>query len=107
MNSRTKRCKPSVATKKIALLANPPREGSIQRGSIDDIELQLPLHMLHDSITSDNRRPLVVGALGLNVARLLALVADLLAASRLLGAVTREVAVLAAVVALGAVDTLA
>lgn len=63
--------------------------------------------MLHDSITSDNRRSLVAGALGLDVARLLALVADLLAASRLLGAVTREVAVLAAVVALGAVDTLA
>lgn len=63
--------------------------------------------MPHDTITSNNRQSLVVGALGLNVARLLALVADLLAASRLLGAVSREVTVLAAVVTLGAVDTLA
>lgn len=45
------------------------------------------------------------GALGLDVARLLALVADLLAGGGALGAVAREVAVLAAVVALGAVDT--
>ena len=50
---------------------------------------------------------LVVGALGLNVSSLLALVADLLATSRLLGAVTRVVTGLAAVVALHAVDTLA
>lgn len=44
------------------------------------------------------------GALGLDVAGLLALVADLLAGGGTLGAVTGEVAVLAAVVALGAVD---
>lgn len=44
------------------------------------------------------------GALGLDVARLLTLVADLLAGRGALGAVTREVAVLAAVVALGTVD---
>jgi hypothetical protein len=50
---------------------------------------------------------LVVGALSLDVARLLALVADLLAAGRLLGAVTGVVAGLAAVVALHAVDALA
>lgn len=50
---------------------------------------------------------LVVGALGLNVSSLLALVADLLATSRLLGAVTGVVTRLAAVVALHAVDTLA
>ena len=41
------------------------------------------------------------------MAGLLALVADLLATGRLLRAVTREVAVLAAVVALAAVDALA
>ena len=41
------------------------------------------------------------------MAGLLALVADLLAASRLFGTVTREVAILATVVALAAVDTLA
>lgn len=44
------------------------------------------------------------GALGLDVAGLLALVADLLAGGGTLGAVTGEVTVLAAVVALGAVD---
>ena len=47
------------------------------------------------------------GALGLDVARLLTLVADLLAGGGALGAVTRKVAVLAAVVALGAVDAVA
>lgn len=52
-------------------------------------------------------RRLVVGALGLDVAGLLALVADLLTTSRLLGAVARVVARLAAVVALHAVDALA
>ena len=41
------------------------------------------------------------------MAGLLALVTDLLAAGRLLGAVTREVTVLAAVVALAAIDALA
>ena len=51
--------------------------------------------------------PPLVGALGLDVTALLALVADLLATSRLLGAVTRVVAGLAAVVALHAVDALA
>lgn len=50
---------------------------------------------------------LVAGALRLDVSRLLALVADLLTTSGLLGAVTRVVARLAAVVALHAVDTLA
>jgi hypothetical protein len=50
---------------------------------------------------------LVAGALRLDVSRLLALVADLLTASGLLGAVTGVVAGLAAVVALHAVDTLA
>jgi hypothetical protein len=50
---------------------------------------------------------LVAGALRLDVSRLLALVADLLTASGLLGAVTGGVAGLAAVVALHAVDTLA
>ena len=50
---------------------------------------------------------LVVGALSLDVSSLLALVADLLTTSGLLGAVTRVVARLAAVVALHAVDTLA
>lgn len=46
-------------------------------------------------------------ALGLDVAGLLALVADLLATARVLGAVTREMTGLAAVVALGAVDAVA
>jgi hypothetical protein len=50
---------------------------------------------------------LVVGALRLNMSRLLALVADLLATSRLLGAVTGVVSGTAAVVAFHAVDTLA
>jgi len=50
---------------------------------------------------------LSAGALGLDVAGLLALVADLLATARVLGAVTGEVTGLAAVVALGAVDTVA
>ena len=48
---------------------------------------------------------LSVGAGRLDVAGLLALVANLLTTSVLLGAVTAEVAVLAAVVALGAVGT--
>lgn len=47
---------------------------------------------------------LSVGALGLDVTGLLALVADLLAATGVLRAVAGEVARLAAVVALGAVD---
>lgn len=50
---------------------------------------------------------LVSGALRLDVSGLLALVADLLAASRLLRAVAGVVAGLATVVALHAVDTLA
>jgi hypothetical protein len=50
---------------------------------------------------------LSAGALGLDVAGLLALVADLLATAGVLGAVTGEVTGLAAVVALGAVDTVA
>lgn len=50
---------------------------------------------------------LVVGALSLNVARLLALVADLLTTSGLLGAIARVVTRLAAVVALHAVNTFA
>lgn len=50
---------------------------------------------------------LVVGAVGLDVARLLALVADLLAGGRCLRAVAREVAGLAAVVALAAVNAVA
>jgi hypothetical protein len=41
------------------------------------------------------------------MARLLALVADLLTAARVLGAVTREVTRLAAIVAFAAVDTVA
>lgn len=45
-----------------------------------------------------------VGALGLDVARLLALVADLLATSRLLGALAGEMAGNATVIALVAVD---
>lgn len=49
----------------------------------------------------------LVGALGLNVTSLLALVADLLATSGLLGAVSGVMAGLATVVALHAVDTLA
>ena len=49
---------------------------------------------------------LVVGALSLDVSGLLALVADLLATSSLLGAVTGVVARLATVVALHAVDAL-
>jgi hypothetical protein len=48
-----------------------------------------------------------VGASGLDVTSLLALVADLLATSVLLGAVTAEVTVLTAVVALGSVGTVA
>lgn len=48
-----------------------------------------------------------VGALGLHVAGLLALVADLLAAAGVLGAVAGEVTSLAAVVALAAVDAIA
>lgn len=47
-----------------------------------------------------------VGARRLDVAGLLAFVADFLAAGVLLGAVTAEVAVLAAVVALGAVGAI-
>lgn len=50
---------------------------------------------------------LVVRALGLDVSGLLALVADLLAARVLLGAIAREVAAAAAVVALAAINTLA
>lgn len=50
---------------------------------------------------------LVVGALSLDVTGLLALVADLVTTSGLLGAVSGVVARLAAVVALHAVDTLA
>jgi hypothetical protein len=50
---------------------------------------------------------LVTGALRLDVSGLLALVADLLAASGLLRAITGVVAGLATVVALHAVDTLA
>lgn len=50
---------------------------------------------------------LVVGASGLDVTGLLALVADLLATSGLLGAVAGVVTGLATVVALHAVDTLA
>ena len=50
---------------------------------------------------------LVVGALGLDVTSLLALVADLLAASGLLRAVAGVVTRLAAVVALHAVNTFA
>lgn len=50
---------------------------------------------------------LVVGAVGLDVAGLLALVADLLARGRGLGAVAREVAGLATVVALAAVNAVA
>ena len=53
------------------------------------------------------RTPLVVGASSLDVTSLLALVADLLAAGRLLGAVTGVVTRLAAVVALHAVNTFA
>lgn len=49
---------------------------------------------------------LVVGALSLDVTSLLALVADLLATSRLLGAVAGVVTRLATVVALHAVDAL-
>lgn len=49
----------------------------------------------------------LVGALSLDVTALLALVANLLATSGLLGAVTGVVSGLAAVVALHAVDTLA
>lgn len=61
---------------------------------------------------ADNSSPiviadLVVGALGLDVSGLLALVADLLAAGRLLRAIAGEVAVLAAVVALGAIGAVA
>lgn len=51
--------------------------------------------------------PLVVGALSLDVAWLLALVANLLSASRLLGAVAGEMTTLATVVALGAVGAVA
>lgn len=50
---------------------------------------------------------LSVGALRLDVASLLALVAQLLAACRLLGAVTGEVTTLATVVALGALGAVA
>jgi len=50
---------------------------------------------------------LVVGALGLDVTGLLALVADLLARRRTLGAVAREMARLSAVVAFAAVHTVA
>jgi len=50
---------------------------------------------------------LSAGALRLDVAGLLALVADLLTRARVLRAVAREVTGLAAVVALGAVDTVA
>lgn len=57
----------------------------------------------------DSRLPRVgslgIGALSLDVTGLLALVADLFSGRRTLGAVAREVAGLATVVALGAVDT--
>lgn len=58
-------------------------------------------------IEVDTVQHLSAGALGLDVAGLLALVADLLATARVLGAVTREMTGLAAVVALGAVDAVA
>jgi hypothetical protein len=57
--------------------------------------------------TSLPRHLVGVGALRLDVSRLLALVANLLATSGLLGAVARVVARLAAVVAAHAVDALA
>lgn len=50
---------------------------------------------------------LSAGALGLDMARLLALVADLLTAARVFGAVTGEVATLAAVVTFAAINTVA
>lgn len=53
---------------------------------------------------SASRHNLVVGALRLNVAGLLALVADLLATGRLLGALAGQMARDAAVVALVAID---
>lgn len=53
------------------------------------------------------KRGLVVGALSLDVSGLLALVAHLLASGRALGAVAREVAGLATVVALAAVHAVA
>jgi len=61
----------------------------------------------HDPCSTPSWEPLVVGAGSLDVASLLALVADLLTTSRLLGAVTRVVTRLATVVALHAVNTLA
>lgn len=59
------------------------------------------------SIEVSTTQRLGVGALGLDVARLLALIADLLAATGVLRAVAGEVARLAAVVALRAVDAVA
>ena len=61
----------------------------------------LPLRLLLELAS------LVVGAVGLDVAGLLALVANLLARGRGLGAVAREVAGLTTVVALAAVNAIA
>lgn len=68
------------------------------------------LHPMHRSTKSTFSSPthnLVVGASSLDVAGLLALVANLLATGGLLGAVTRVVARLATVVAAHAVNALA
>jgi len=70
------------------------------------IELSRQLSLVKEGERVDPA-DLVVGALSLNVSRLLALVADLLATSSLLGAITGVVTRLAAVVALHAVNTLA
>lgn len=62
---------------------------------------------MSDSSDVGTSRTLVLGARGLNVAGLLALVADLLSAGRLLGAIAGEMTILTTVVALAAIDTLA
>jgi hypothetical protein len=58
-------------------------------------------------VTHGTLGTLGVRALGLNMAWLLALVADLLTAARVLGAVAREMARLATVVALAAINAIA
>lgn len=72
--------------------------------------MELPRQLSHSLLVCTERTTDcqgLVGALSLDVATLLALVANLLATSGLLGAVTGVVARLAAVVALHAVDALA
>lgn len=74
------------------------------------VTLHLPRSSWHTGERSDSgyhlSRQLGVGALILDVTRLLALVADLLATAGVLGAIARVMAGLATVVAFAAVDAI-